>query len=76
MTYETIAQKIKSIPQNHLPEIENFVEYMLYRYSDTETADDKDYTAAVQNKESFFNLAGHIHLDQDDVTRWRELSTI
>jgi hypothetical protein len=76
MTYETIAQKIKSIPQNHLPEIESFVEYMLYRYSDTESAGGMDYMGNVQNKEPFFNLAGNIHLDQNDVTRWRELSTI
>ena len=32
MAYETLFEQIKAVPQEHLADIENYVEYILYRY--------------------------------------------
>ena len=33
MSYEVLFEQIKSVPQNHLAEIEAFVGYILYQYA-------------------------------------------
>ncbi|QTQ13887.1 hypothetical protein HRQ91_05135 [Treponema parvum] len=32
MAYETLFEQIKTVPQEYLADIENYVEYILYRY--------------------------------------------
>jgi len=32
VAYETLFEQIKTIPQEYLTDIENYVEYILYRY--------------------------------------------
>ncbi|WP_455160183.1 hypothetical protein [Treponema lecithinolyticum] len=33
MAYETLFEQIKSVPQEYLADIQNYVEYILYRYN-------------------------------------------
>ena len=35
MAYETLFEQIKTVPQEYLADIENYVEYILYRYKKT-----------------------------------------
>ena len=42
MVYETLVEQIKTVPQECLADIENYVQYILYRYN--QSAEKEKYT--------------------------------
>ena len=42
MVYETLVEQIKTLPQECLADIENYVQYILYRYN--QSAEKEKYT--------------------------------
>ena len=42
MSYDSMVEQIKSVPQEYLEEIENYIQYILYRHSIASTTKNKD----------------------------------
>lgn len=44
MSYESMVDQIKSVPQECLPEIENYIQFVLYRYNKATALKEKKLT--------------------------------
>ena len=71
MSYDMVIEQVKSLPEQLLTSVSAFIKLL--------EAEQNEMTAAKKSpraKNSFFSLAGKIHLDGDSVTELREASIL
>ena len=75
MSYETVIDQVKMLPEPLLASVSAFIKLLEAEQGRGVT---ENYTkqAKPKDKQAFFALAGNIHLDPDAVTELREASLI
>lgn len=71
MSYETVIEQVRTLPEALLNPVSAFIKLL-----QTEQGDFFTMHTIPKNKQSFFDLAGKIHLDSSSVTEFREISII
>ena len=59
MSYDTMVEKIKTIPQECLADIENYIQFVLYRYN--------------QNKTNLSKYFGSVNFQKDGLSIQKEM---
>ena len=67
MSYETVIEQVKMLPEPLLASVSAFIKLL---------EAEQGYVTGNYTKQAFFALAGKIHLDQDAVTELREARLI
>ena len=74
MSYETVIEQVKMLPEPLLATVSGFIKSLEAEQSNFTK---KHIKHSVPNsKQAFFSLAGKIHLDQKEVTELREASLV
>lgn len=64
MSYDSMVEQIKAIPQEYLSEIENYIQFVLYRYNLTEKQN---------NKKNLSRYYGSVSFKKDALSLQKEL---
>ena len=75
MSYETVINQVKMLPEPLLASVSAFIK-LLEAEQGREVTENYTKQAKPKDKQAFFALAGNIHLDPDAVTELREASLI
>lgn len=73
MSYETVVEQVKTIPEEYLAEVSDYLNYVQYKIKFAKAKQSDDIP---NYKKDFINLAGKIHLDAEDARKFREESII
>ena len=73
MSYETVIEQVRTLPESLLASVSAFIKLI-----ETENVADapSESKPDTNHKQSFFALAGKVHLDPASVTELREASLI
>ena len=74
MSYETVIEQVKMLPEPLLASVSAFIK--LLEAEQGHAAGNYTGQTKPKDKQTFFALAGKIHLDQDAVIELREASLI
>jgi len=74
MSYETVIEQVKMLPEPLLASVSAFIK--LLESEQSNFTENNPEQSKPKNKQTFFALAGKMHLDQDAVTELREASLI
>lgn len=74
MSYETVIEQVKMLPEPLLATVSSFIKSLEAEQSNFTKKHIKH--SVPNNKQAFFSLAGKIHLDQNEVTELREASLV
>lgn len=73
MSYETIVEQVKTIPEEYLSDVSDYLGYVKYKIGMIKA---KSAENVPDYKKEFVNLAGKIHLDADEARKFREESVV
>lgn len=73
MSYETVVEQVKTIPEEYLAEVSDYLNYVQYKIKFIKS---KPADKIPNYKKDFINLAGKIHLDAEEAKKFREESMI
>ena len=71
MSYDMVIEQVKTLPEQLLASVSAFIKLLEAEQNEFAISQTK-----ITNKESFFDLAGKIHLDRQSVSDFREASLI
>ena len=64
MSYETMVEQIKLVPQECLEEIENYIQFVLYRYNQN---------SKTENKTNLSKYFGSVNFQKDGLSIQKEM---
>lgn len=73
MSYETILEEIKTVPEEYLDELSTFISFLKYKTSDSDSLKKQDIP---RSKKAFFDAIGKISFDKTPCEELRERSII
>jgi hypothetical protein len=77
MSYETILEEVKTLPEQSLDELSSFINFLKFKTSAEYTSNDSPHKPTVpETKKAFFDAVGKISFDKESVEHLRERSVI
>ena len=77
MSYETILEEVKTLPEQSLDELSSFINFLKYKTSKENINNASSHKPAVpETKKAFFDAVGKISFDKEAVEHLRERSVI
>lgn len=77
MSYETILEEVKTLPEQSLDELSSFINFLKYKTSEENINNASSYKPTVpETKKAFFDAVGKISFDKESVEHLRERSVI
>ena len=64
MSYDSMVEQIKSVPQECLEEIENYIQFVLYRYA---------LTSKTEQKNDLSKYFGSVNFKKDELSIRKEM---
>lgn len=75
-SFEMVVEALRKIPEEQFSSILAFINFLNMQNQEIKTVKPSVISNKEKSKETFFNLAGKIDLDQDELTKFREKSLI
>lgn len=64
MSYETMVEQIKTVPQEYLVDIENYIQFVLYRHN---------LNCKTEKKKNLSKYFGSVNFDKDALVLQKEM---
>lgn len=75
-SFEMVVEALRKIPEEQFSSILAFINFLSMQNQEIKATKPSAISNKRKSKENFFNLAGKINLDQDELTEFREKSLI